>query len=210
MADAKKEPKKNLDWLAVREDFIVTNLDPELDKPYTYRDVAKKWGVARETVGLHGKAEGWREELAARAKARSDASIEAQQRKFADKEAAIREKHANVAMALTAKAVVKLQNINAEDLTTDQMIKILQFSLPEERDARGIPRIAQTTIVSPLGDAADLETPAMKIERRLAEKRVKAVLVGIIAEEEDGSVQDDVGLLTEDDLIDGDDDAAES
>jgi hypothetical protein len=184
-----KGKKKAIDWDAIREDYLIQNLDQSRDKPYTISGCAKTWGLSRSAVENHAKKEEWREELITRAKAQANANLERRTETIAQVEREARKRHANFMKGLISKAALKFNSIEdpAKDLTVDQMLKMLQFALPEERAALGIPKYLSITTTTPTDTEREMETPGMRIERRRLEREVKKELLALIAraEEED-------------------------
>ena len=173
----KKNPKKHppkIDWNAIREDYLVQNLDPEAEKPYPIIALATHWGVSRDSCDRHAKKEDWKGELRRRAKAIADARIDAHQDGFIEQQREIRERHASVAQNLISKAVEKFNTIKnpKKELTVDQMLKMLAFAMPAEREAHGMPKFVQIQDVTPTDTERTHETPAQRMERRRIERLV--------------------------------------
>lgn len=185
--------KKAVDWDAVREDYLIQNLDQSRDDPYSFRSVAKTWGVCRASVENHAKKEGWRDELLVRAKSQADANLQRRQDTYAEVEREARKRHANSMKGLISKAARKLISIKnpEEDLSVDQMLKMFQLALPEERAALGIPKYLSIQTTMSTDTEREMETPGMRIERRRLEREVKKELTALIAraaveDEDDG------------------------
>ena len=173
----KKNPKKHppkIDWNAIREDYLVQNLDPQAEKPYPIIALATHWGVSRDSCDRHAKKEDWKGELRRRAKAIADARIDAHQDGFIEQQREIRKRHAMVAKDVISKAMMKFDAIKDPDneLTVDQMLKMLAFALPQEREALGLPKYIQIQDVTPTDPAREFETPAQRMERRRIERLV--------------------------------------
>jgi hypothetical protein len=186
-----------VDWESMREDFLIQNLSPDREEPYTYAQIAVKWGLKVETVRGHAGKNKWREELRIRAKQQSDAAIAKHQETFVEMERELRDRHAKFTRGLVAKAMVKFNSIDAESMTVDQMIKMLQFAMPEEREARGLPKLMQVADMTPTDANRQMETPALRIERRNQERKVRerlVVIMGDIEETEDELLSDDEAL----------------
>lgn len=185
-----KVKKKPLDWDAIREDYLIQNLDQSRDTIYSFRAVAKTWGVTRQTVEVHAKKEGWRDELLVRAKSQANENLQRRQDTYAEVEREARNRHAKTMKGVLAKAARKLISIKdpAKTLTIDQMLKMFQLALPEERAALGIPKYLSITTTTPTDIDREMETPGMRIERRRLEREVKKELTALIARaaEEDG------------------------
>lgn len=177
-----KNPKKHKpknDWIAIREDYLVQNLDPQAEKPYTVAACAAHWGLNRKTIERHSEAEDWRGELRKRQAAISDARIEAHTDGFMEQQREIRKRHAMVAQGLISKAAKKLGSIKKPEkqLTVDQMVKMLTFGMAAEREAHGMPKYIQLEDVTHTDPERQFETPTMRMERRRIERLVDADLV---------------------------------
>ncbi len=178
----KKRARREHDWDGIREDFLLQNLDPSREKPYTLGACAKSWAVSVSAVERHSRKEGWRDELRVRAKAQANANIERRQETYAEVEAEIRQRHATFCRGLIAKAGIKFTSItDPRKLTVDQMLKMLTFAMPEEREARGIPKYYQVTGLTPTDPEREMETPGMRIERRRIERQVGKELTALLA-----------------------------
>ncbi len=198
-----------LNWEAIREDYIINNLDPMRETRYTLRAVSVKYSLDYTTVHRHSKSEDWKGELQRRAKSQADANIEMHQESFAQMEKALRERHAKYTSEVIEKAITKLRSIDAKQLTVDQMIKMLNFALPEEREARGLPRIMQAAAITPTDSERKHETPALRIARRKQERAAKKALVEAldeVAEEvlESDEASEDGAVLEDSEVLPGD------
>ncbi len=185
-----KKPSRRIDWDPIREDFLLQNLDPAREEPYTLVAVAKTWGVSRSALDKQSRKEHWRDELIVRAKAQADASIDRRTETIAEVEREARARHATFMKGLIFKAAQRFKEIKnpKKDLSIDQMIQMLRFALPEERAALGIPKYLSITTTMPTDRDRELETPGRRIERRRLERAVKKELLALIvrAAEEDG------------------------
>ncbi len=179
----RKGKKKPIDWDAIREDYLLQNLDQSRDTPYTISALAKTWGHHRSTVEKHAKAESWREELITRAKAQANANLERRTETIAEVEREARTRHAAFCRGLVAKSMIKFNSLKdpENDISVDQMLKMLQFAMPEERASLGIPKYVSITTHTPTDTEREMETPGMKIERRHFEREVKKELLKVIA-----------------------------
>ena len=187
----KKNPKKHppkIDWNAIREDYLVQNLDPEAEKPYPIIALATHWGVSRDSCDRHAKKEDWKGELRKRAKAIADARIDAHQDGFIEQQREIRERHALVARSAIKVASKKLATLKKpeKELTVDQMVKMLAFGMAAERDAAGMPKYIQIQNVTPTDPAREFETPAQRMERRRIQREVEKDLAEVYKRLHDG------------------------
>jgi hypothetical protein len=187
-----KKARKVNDWDAIREDYLIQNLDQSRDTPYTFRAVAKTWGVSRSSVEGHAKKEDWRAELITRAKVQANANLERRTETIAEVEREARKRHAQFCRGLVAKSILRFNAIEnpATEISIDQMLKMIQFAMPEERAALGIPRYLSVQTTTPTDTEREMETPGMRIERRRLEREVKKELTELIAraaEEDDGN-----------------------
>ena len=177
----KKRARREHDWDDIREDFLLQNLDPSREKPYTLGACAKTWAVSVSAVERHSRKEAWRDELRVRAKAQANANIERRQETYAEVEREVRERHATFCRGLIAKAGIKFNSItDPEILTVDQMLKMLTFAMPEEREARGMPKYHQVSGLTATDPEREMETPGMRIERRRVEREVAKELTELL------------------------------
>ena len=174
--------KKSTDWDSIREDYLIQNLDQARERPYSHAACAKTWGLSARAVERHSKKHGWRDELKVRARTQADANVERRQETFIEVEREARKRHANFMRGLILKAAVKFKSIKdpANDLSIDQMIKLLQFALPEERAALGIPKYLSVTHLTPTDTEREMETPGQRIERARLDRVVKKELLALI------------------------------
>ncbi|KKM66397.1 hypothetical protein LCGC14_1481620 [marine sediment metagenome] len=181
--NGKKNPKKHkpkIDWDAIREDYLVQNLDPEKTKKYSINMLAKTWGVSRNSIDKHVKAEDWNGELRRRSRAIADARIDVHQDSIIEAQKEIRERHALVARSAIAVASKKLASLkNPKKLTVEQMVKMLAFGLTAEREASGMPKFIQIEDVTPTDPAREFETPLMRMERRRVQREVEKDLAEV-------------------------------
>lgn len=183
----KKNPKKaknryDIDWAAIREDYLVQNLDKSKTRKYSINALAKTWGVTRKSIDRHAKAEDWEGELRRRTKAISDARIDIVQDSIIEEQRKIRKRHAMVAKGVISRAaerLAKLKKTEISKLTVDQMIKMLAFGFTAEREAHGMPKFIQIQDVTPTDPAREFETPIMRMERRRLQREVEADLVEV-------------------------------
>jgi len=180
----KKNPKKHkpkIDWDAIREDYLVRNLDNSKTKKYSVNMLAKTWGISRTSIDRHVKAEDWNGELRRRTQAIADARIEIHQDSIIEAQKEIRERHALVARSAIKVASKKLATLKKpeKELTVDQMVKMLAFGMAAERDAAGMPKYIQIEDVTPMDPAREFETPLMRMERRRVQREVEADLAEV-------------------------------
>lgn len=171
---AKNPTKPKFDWNAIREDYIVQNLDQEREKPYTVVALAKQWGVSRKQVDVHIAKEDWRGELRRRAKVIADARIDAHTDGIAETHREIRERHVAISRGLISLASKKYNEMvdKNEELSAEQMLKFLAFALPQEREALGLPRYLQIQTVTPGDPERAGETPSVRMARRAIERKI--------------------------------------
>ncbi len=135
-----------INWPAVKEDFIVSNLDPSRDELLTLKELAANHGVNYESVRRRAGKEGWNDEVKKRAEKLAEESIEVAQEQFSQSEAEIRERQIKIARLAQAKAVVRLQDLKPSELTVREAIELLKLGLPEERKAAGMPDKVDITV----------------------------------------------------------------
>ena len=181
---AGKKNRYGIDWDAIREDYLVQNLDPNKTKKYSIVQLAKTWGVTRRNIDRHAKKEDWAGELRKRTKAIADARIDVHQDSIIETQREIRERHASVAQDIIAKAVKKFNTIKnlKKELTVDHMLKMMALGMSAEREAHGMPKYIQIHDVTPTDPAREFETPALRMERRRIERLVDADLAAAYAE----------------------------
>lgn len=169
-----KKTRSKINWHAIREDYLVRNLDKKEGKTYTIVDLSKEWGVSAKQIHIHAKAGDWRGELRRRTQVISDARIEAHTDGLMEEQREIRKRHAMVAKGVIAKAGKKLGSIKKpeEELTVEQMVKMLAFGFTAEREAHGMPKFIQIQDVTQTDSERQYETPVMRMERRRIERLV--------------------------------------
>jgi hypothetical protein len=178
---AAKNPKKlknKIDWPAIREDWIVQNLDKKVKTKPTKLALAIHWGVSRDSVDRHAKKEDWAGELRKRTHAIANARIDAAQDGIIEKQRKIREHHGKVASGIISKATQRFNAITnpEEDIDLPLMLKMFAFGLPAEREAAGMPKLVQIQDVTVADQDRLHETPTMRMERRRIERLVDADL----------------------------------
>lgn len=180
----KRNPKKHkpkIDWDAIREDYLVRNLDDTKTKKYSVNMLAKTWGISRTSIDKHIKAEDWNGELRRRTQAIADARIEVHQDSIIEAQKEIRDRHALIARSAIKVASKKMATLKKPEkqLTVDQMVKMLAFGMAAERDAAGMPKYIQIEDVTPTDPAREFETPLMRMERRRVQREVEADLAEV-------------------------------
>ena len=172
----KKNPKihkPKIDWNAIREDYLVQNLDKKQKKNYTQADLSRQWGVSQNAISRHALKDDWAGELRRRTKVIADARIDAHTDGLVEQQKEIRKRHALIAKGVITKAVKKLKEITKpEKLTVDQMVKMLSFGMSAEREALGMPKYIQIQDVTVTDQDRLHETPVMRMERRRIERLV--------------------------------------
>ena len=176
-----KRYRTKLDWDAIREDYLVRNLDPEEKKKYSVTSLAKVWHVSRVSIDKHVKKEDWNGELRRRTQAIADARIDVAQDSIIEKQQEIRERHGNVAKGIISKAIMKFNSLNTpeKELTVPDMLKMFAFALPAEREAAGMAKYIEISDVTPTDPAREFETPIMRMERRRVQREVEAELIEV-------------------------------
>ncbi len=106
-------------------------------KPFTLKQVAKKWGVAYGTVKNKAYRDGWRNQLT-QAKAERDKRSSVIVARYVTE---VRWYQARVARAAIVKAMKALTQFKPEDLTVSEVIRLLKLGLEQERRALGIPKL---------------------------------------------------------------------
>lgn len=181
MAKGKKKNRYNIDWDAIREDYLVQNLSPDKLKKYSIVQLAKTWGVQRKSIERHAKAEDWKGELRKRTTAIADARIDVAQDSIMEAQREIRKRHGEVAKGVLGRAILKFNTLlNPDtDITVEQMLKMMVFALPAEREAHGMPKFIQIQDVTPTDPARAFETPILRMERRRIQREVEAELIEV-------------------------------
>lgn len=166
--------KPKIDWNAIREDYLVQNLDKKQRKTYTQADLSRQWGVSQNAISRHALKEDWAAELRRRTQVIADARIDAAQDGIIEQQREIRERHALVARGVITVASKKLAKIEKPEktLTVDQMVKMLAFGMAAEREAHGMPKYIQIQDVTVTDLNRQYETPVMRMERRRIERLV--------------------------------------
>lgn len=141
----RKRPKKlhdsspSVNWIAVKQDYLTTNLNPQNEKPYSLAQLASTWDLNYGTVRNRASTEGWNEELNDQANKQSKEVIELAQKQYIYDEVDIRRRQADIAKFATAKAIERLRNLKVDELTPREAIELLRLGLVEERKALGMP-----------------------------------------------------------------------
>lgn len=184
--EVKFHPSK-VDWARVREDYIVQNLDPNRERPYTLKEVAEKWHVSYGHVRNIASEQKWREQLREHAQKRADESIEEARKAIAFDEAEIRVRQQKLARLAQALAGKKLQEIvNDPDLIAKmsprEATELLRIGLDQERNAVGLPR---EYAVTELPDTEDdkYESPLVKMRRHQRMKVLGERLMELMQED---------------------------
>ncbi len=99
---ARERGGRKVDWEAVREHWIVMNLDPTRSpsREFTLAQVARDFGVTHSWTRTKAAEGGWRDELRARRRAVADAAIERAQETAIAVEAEIRDTQIKIARGL--------------------------------------------------------------------------------------------------------------
>ena len=131
-----KKGAPEFDWGAIKTDWMAENLRAG-QKPFTLKQVAKKWGVAYGTVKNKAYRDGWRNQL-------TQAMAERDKRSsviVARYETEVRWLQARVARAAIVKALKALKQFKPKDLTASEATRLLKMGLEQERRALGIPKL---------------------------------------------------------------------
>lgn len=171
------------DWAMVRERWLIENLDPSREKPYTLRKCAMDHGVAYQTVRNRACTERWRVELNRRQRARSEAAIEEAQSRFSTDEAEVRANHASmldVVIGRFWRDIEAAGGIDFENLPAKQRAEIFTLLLKSHRDALGF---ASTTRVDhQLGGDATAREMQSRLREFLGEMQKAAAKDGATEE----------------------------
>lgn len=188
MAGKKKHPKKQptkIDWAKARDDFIAQNLDPTRERPYTLRDVARSWGVSYSQVRHHASKEDWYEALREQAQLRSEEAIERTRSVYAEMEAELRERQANLgrlAQEVGEGRLLELLDSKGPRLNNRDAMDLVFRGGEMERKARGIPDRVDVRAQDVVGDDTDqYESPDFKIARQRERRRLKERLAEVMS-----------------------------
>ena len=129
----KKKGAPEFDWRTIKTDWLAKNLRVG-QKPFTLKQVAKKWGVAYGTVKNKAYRDGWRNQLT-QAKAERDKRSSVIVARYVTE---VRWCQARLARVAIVKA---LKALNQMDLTVSEAIRLLKLGLEQERRALGIPKL---------------------------------------------------------------------
>ena len=140
--------------------------------------LATQWGISRSAIDRRSQKEDWKSELRRRAKAASDARIDAHQAGVTEAHREIRERHVLISQGLISQATRRYNALvdGDEEISIEQMLKFLAFAMPQEREALGLPKAIQITDVTPVDLDRAAETPSMRMARRAIEKKIDADL----------------------------------
>lgn len=147
----RRPPARHTDWVAVKEHFMVMNLDPTIDRmkcPYTLKDAAKAFGMSHIRVRTVAAEQCWYAELTERRQKVAEAAISRAQALAEESEAQIRLRQASLARDLQNAAGQALQRL-LKDLETkpnlrlsaDAIEKLLRTGMAQEREALGLPKM---------------------------------------------------------------------
>jgi hypothetical protein len=130
-------------WPALKEEFIKRRLDGE---PLSLAAFAKEKATDASTMERHSSAEGWFAAIEQRALERQQAvethsaRVVQQLRHYLNRdEMATRREHAAAMRDLIDIATRKLENMDPDQLSVDEMIAIMRFAPAQERLALGFP-----------------------------------------------------------------------
>ncbi len=137
----KKKGAPEFDWRTIKTDWIAKNLRVG-QKPFTLKQVAKKWGVAYGTVKNKAYRDGWRGQLADSISDRDKRSLKEVRARAMWDETEVRLRQARVARAAMAKALKAIIQIKQKDLTVSMATRMLKMGLEQERRALGIPKLS--------------------------------------------------------------------
>ncbi len=136
----KKKGAPEFDWRTIKTDWIAKNLRVG-QKPFTLKQVAKKWNVAYGTVKNKAYRYGWRGQLTESISDRDKRSLKEVRDRAMWDETEVRLRQAGMARVATAKAVEALKYIKASDLSPNEAFRLLKLGLEQERRALGIPNV---------------------------------------------------------------------
>jgi len=130
------------DWGAIKTDWIAKNL-VQGGKPFSLKQVAKKWGASYGTVKNRAHKDKWRGDLTKAMEDRDKRSIQEVKDQSVWSVSEVRWRQARMARMAMAKAMEALNRIKVEDLTQKNAIRLLELGLEQERRALGIPTITK-------------------------------------------------------------------
>lgn len=125
----------NIDWFAVREDYIAENLI--LGKRYTLSELAKRWSLTYATVKNKASKEGWSDLLAEAKREKAKGALDRLKADATIVESDIRVRQAAYAQVASEKAIQALRRIDIDQLKIRDIIDLLKLGLVEERRALG-------------------------------------------------------------------------
>lgn len=184
--------KKRIIWDIVLNDFLTHNLTMarEAVKPgealgfdlkkmmkegYTFKSVAKKFGLNYDYVRAKGSKGRWYDRLCSKIAEINEKAAKVVQDVTEQTEEKIRMRHAVIARLALSKGAIYLQNLDADKLTPAEAIKLIDLGYNMERKAVGIPD--KMTLKHDF-ENADFQTVAEHIESH----NEKMKLLGVIAE----------------------------
>jgi len=126
-------------WPQLKEDWIVTNLDPERKETYTLQQLALKWSVRYKTLAAISAKEHWYEQLAERKTEIAEQSIRNVQSLESFNETEVRIRQASIAREAYDLGLKKLRMLTPEMVTPRLMVELLRLGLDNERKALGLP-----------------------------------------------------------------------
>lgn len=143
--DAERKRGGKVDWDAVREHWIVMNLDPTRSpsREFTLAQVARDFGVTHSWTRTKAAAGEWRRELLMRRRAVADSAIERAQRTAEATDAVIRDEQIKLAREMYSLLwpVIKgyqrrvAEDPNGELHVSPQEIRVFLSAMKEAREA---------------------------------------------------------------------------
>lgn len=139
-------------WNSLKEEFIDAMMN---GKPLHWPTLSAKYGFHSQTARNKASTGKWYAEIEERRKAREDIldkkltertekALDVLNKDFATSEVAIRGRHATIARGLQSKAVGELAKRDLKSATLNELLKMLELGIVEERKAMGMKDTADT------------------------------------------------------------------
>ncbi len=155
----KRMRKKNsLEWYKVCRYWVTENLQPDREKPYTFKDCAQAWKINYGSLRNVAHRDNWKGELQKALDEKNTQVLEVVKQDTAVEEGEVRIRQARVARLALAKATVRLQAIEPGDLSVREALELLKLGFEQERKALG------------LADKYEFTTPDDELEESVVEQ----------------------------------------
>lgn len=154
------------DWVALRDEWVATNLALEVPGSLSFKAFAKDKGLNYEHMRTWASRDRWKDRLTQAVAERSEQAIAVVQEDTGQDEAKVRGRHANALRYIGAKALNALRLKTDEDwrrMSLAELVKIAERATAGERDAMGLPD--RHEVVPAVGSMAGFESVQEKLAK---------------------------------------------